>query len=108
MNFSQPLLLEVLYHIIASRNLNDLIFIILGFLTLPTAYVTGNPVECVLHPSLWNDSGVWNAVGVGQMPIGNDDAEYEEENIGYPVSSVSGNTFMFLMNPCKQEVFLSY
>ena len=85
-------------------NLNDLNFIILGFLTLPTAYVTGNPVECVLHPSLWNDSGVWNAVGVGQMPIGNDDAEYEEENIGYPVSSV-GNTFIFLMNPCKQEVF---
>merc|ERR1719412_1276963 len=64
----------------------------LGFLTLPTAYVTGNPVECVLHPSLWNESGVWDAVGVGQLPIGsrplpNDDAEYEEENIGYPVSS---------------------
>ena len=94
---------RLIVHFFAVRgfdaNLNDLNFIILGFLTLPTAYVTGNPVECVLHPSLWNDSGVWNAVGVGQMPIGNDDAEYEEENIGYPVSSVSGNTFIFLMSP---------
>ena len=68
-----------------------------GFLTLPTAYVTGNPVECVLHPSLWNDSGVWDAVGVGQMPMGNDDAEYEEENIGYPVSSVSYILFMLII-----------
>lgn len=25
-----------------------------GFLTLPTAYVTGNPVECVLHPGKIN------------------------------------------------------
>ena len=71
------------------------LLLIPGFLTLPTAYVTGNPVECVLHPSLWNDSGVWDAVGVGQMPIGSsigndndDDAEFVEENIGYPVSSV--------------------
>ena len=72
------------------------LLLIPGFLTLPTAYVTGNPVECVLHPSLWNDSGVWDAVGVGQMPIGSsigndndDDAEFVEENIGYPVTSVS-------------------
>ena len=72
------------------------IYDFIGFLTLPTAYVTGNPVECVLHPSLWNESGVWDAVGVGQMPIGNDDAEYEEENIGYPVSSVSYILFMFI------------
>ena len=75
-------------------------FSVIGFLTLPTAYVTGNPVECVLHPSLWNDSGVWDAVGVGQLPVGNpigndndDDAEFVEENIGYPVSSVS-DTFL--------------
>ena len=74
-----------------------------GFLTLPTAYVTGNPVECVLHPSLWNDSGVWDAVGVGQMPIGSsigndndDDAEFVEENIGYPVSSVRDFLYNFI------------
>ena len=78
------------------------IYVFAGFLTLPTAYVTGNPVECVLHPSLWNDSGVWDAVGVGQMPIRNDDAEYEEENIGYPVSSVSYILFMFIVHQIKQ------
>ena len=86
-----------------------LLFSFPGFLTLPTAYVTGNPVECVLHPSLWNESGVWDAVGVGQLPIGsrplpNDDAEYEEENIGYPVSSVGNDScvcFPYLMKHSK-------
>ena len=36
---------------------------------------------------------------MGQLPIGsrplpNDDAEYEEENIGYPVSSVGNDSFV--------------
>ncbi len=28
-----------------------------GFLTLPTAYVTGNPVECVVHPRYFEQEG---------------------------------------------------
>ena len=61
-----------------------------GFLTLPTAYVTGNPVECVLHPSLWNESGIWESMGVGELNV-NSEEEYEEENMGYPVTSVSNS-----------------
>ena len=56
-----------------------------GFLTLPTAYVTGNPVECVLHPRLWNTTEIWDPLGVGQMYHD----EYEEENIGYQIGTVS-------------------
>ena len=57
----------------------------LGFLTLPTAYVTGNPVECVLHPNLWNKSHVWDPLGVGQVYTD----QYEEDNVGHPVTTVS-------------------
>ena len=39
--------------------------ILLGFLTLPTAYVTGNPVECVVHPDLWNKTQIWDPLGIG-------------------------------------------
>ena len=56
-----------------------------GFLTLPTAYVTGNPVECVLHPRLWNTTEIWDPLGVGQIY----QDEYEEENIGYQIGTVS-------------------
>merc|ERR1719188_966036 len=56
----------------------------LGFLTLPTAYVTGNPVECVLHPRLWNTTEIWDPLGVGQIY----QDEYEEENIGYQIGTV--------------------
>ena len=59
-----------------------------GFLTLPTAYVTGNPVECVLHPRLWNTTEIWDPLGVGQMYHD----EYEEENIGYQIGTVSGRS----------------
>ena len=38
---------------------------LLGFLTLPTAYVTGNPVECVVHPDLWNKTQIWDPLGIG-------------------------------------------
>ncbi len=38
-----------------------------GFLTLPTAYVTGNPVECVLHPDVWNSTSLWDPLGVGHI-----------------------------------------
>ena len=55
-----------------------------GFLTLPTAYVTGNPVECVLHPSLWNKSHIWDPLGVGQVYTD----QYEEDNVGHPVTTV--------------------
>ena len=59
----------------------------LGFLTLPTAYVTGNPVECVIHPELWNKTKIWDPLGVGQAEIFED--QYEEEYLGYPITSVS-------------------
>ena len=64
-------------------------FSLLGFLTLPTAYVTGNPVECVLHPELWNQSHIWDPLGVGQIYKD----QYEEENIGYSVGSVRPDLF---------------
>ena len=68
-----------------------------GFLTLPTAYVTGNPVECVLHPRLWNQTTLWDPLGIGNAQLGlrgsdgrgqSFDDEYEEENVGYPINQV--------------------
>ena len=56
-----------------------------GFLTLPTAYVTGNPVECVLHPRLWNTTSLWDPLGVGHIY----QDEYEEDNVGYQLGTVS-------------------
>ena len=56
-----------------------------GFLTLPTAYVTGNPVECVIHPEIWNKSKIWDPQAVGQIY----EDQYEEEYVGYPIESVS-------------------
>ena len=40
-----------------------------GFLTLPTAYVTGNPVECVVHPTLWNKENCHRATSPYQSCI---------------------------------------
>ena len=37
----------------------------------------------------------------------NDDAEYEEENIGYPVSSVSNNSHVYI-NQKVQETFIKF
>ena len=65
------------------------LFLFSGFLTLPTAYVTGNPVECVLHPRLWNKTEFWDPLGVGHIY----QDEYEEENVGYPVGAVSSQYF---------------
>jgi hypothetical protein len=62
-------------------------YFIAGFLTLPTAYVTGNPVECVLHPRLWNKTKFWDPLGVGHITQERED-EYEEENVGYPIGAV--------------------
>ena len=61
-----------------------------GFLTLPTAYVTGNPVECVVHPAIWNRSKLWDPQGVGRISqnVVFED-QFEEENVGYPLGSVS-------------------
>ena len=67
-----------------------------GFLTLPTAYVTGNPVECVVHPDLWNKTSLWDPLGIGRVRVdslasqeaGLDD-EFVEENYGAPINSVS-------------------
>lgn len=64
-----------------------------GFLTLPTAYVTGNPVECVVHPDLWNKTSLWDPLGIGRVQIGDIagnslDDEYVEENYGSPINSV--------------------
>lgn len=64
--------------------LNSLV--LLGFLTLPTAYVTGNPVECVVHPDLWNKTDIWDPLGVGKTNVFED--QYEEEYIGYPIETV--------------------
>lgn len=50
--------------------------------------MTGNPVECVIHPDLWNKSKIWDPMGVGQFY----EDQYEEEYVGYPITSVS--------NPC--------
>ena len=65
-----------------------------GFLTLPTAYVTGNPVECVIHPDLWNKSTLWDPLGIGRVSLDpttqrNLDDEYVEENYGSPINTVS-------------------
>lgn len=70
-----------------------------GFLTLPTAYVTGNPVECVIHPKLWNQSSLMDPLGIGLVDsLGQSiDDEYEEENYGYPISQVSP-TFLLAIN----------
>jgi hypothetical protein len=46
--------------------------------------VTGNPVECVIHPQLWNKSQIWDPLGVGHIY----QDQYEEEYIGYPIGSV--------------------
>ena len=62
-----------------------LYFFFAGFLTLPTAYVTGNPVECVIHPEIWNKSKIWDPQAVGQIY----EDQYEEEYVGYPIESVS-------------------
>ena len=66
-----------------------------GFLTLPTAYVTGNPVECVVHPDLWNKSQLWDPLGIGRVSLDlsterNLDDEYVEENYGIPINTVRG------------------
>ena len=49
---------------VESKKTNNQMFL-LGFLTLPTAYVTGNPVECVVHPDLWNKTQIWDPLGIG-------------------------------------------
>ena len=61
-----------------------------GFLTLPTAYVTGNPVECVVHPSLWNRTNLWDPLGIGLVDSKGQslDDEYLEENYGAPINTV--------------------
>ena len=46
--------------------------------------MTGNPVECVLHPKLWNQTHMWDPLGVGHIY----QDEYEEDNVGYPLGSV--------------------
>jgi hypothetical protein len=81
------------YFSVSKSNLTAKLTLLLfsGFLTLPTAYVTGNPVECVLHPSLWNKSHVWDPLGVGQVYTD----QYEEDNVGHPVTTVSTNLVLF-------------
>ena len=74
---------------------------ITGFLTLPTAYVTGNPVECVVHPDLWNKTSLWDPLGIGRVRVdslssqeSSLDDEFVEENYGAPINTVS-------MSPCR-------
>ena len=49
--------------------------------------MTGNPVECVVHPDLWNKTGIWDPLAVGRANIFED--QYEEEYVGYPIETVS-------------------
>ena len=72
-----------------------------GFLTLPTAYVTGNPVECVVHPDLWNKSQLWDPLGIGRVSLDlsterNLDDEYVEENYGIPINTVRERKLIIL------------
>ena len=64
-----------------------LISLVSGFLTLPTAYVTGNPVECVVHPDLWNKTKLWDPLVIGRVSVDLED-EYVEENYGTPITTV--------------------
>jgi len=57
--------------------------------------VTGNPVECVVHPDLWNKTKLWDPLAIGRVRIEtwkeneeNVDDEYVEENYGSPINSV--------------------
>ena len=49
--------------------------------------MTGNPVECVVHPDLWNRTKLWDPLGIGRVSLDLDD-EYMEENYGTPVNTV--------------------
>ena len=73
--------------------------------------MTGNPVECVVHPDLWNKTKLWDPLGIGRVSIDTYrcilaiflvlmalfrkesevilDDEYVEENYGSPINSVS-------------------
>ena len=55
--------------------------------------MTGNPVECVVHPDLWNKTSLWDPLGIGRVEIENLekslDDEYVEENYGSPINSVN-------------------
>ena len=68
---------------------------------MPTAYVTGNPVECVVHPDLWNKTDIWDPLGVGRTNIFED--QYEEEYVGYPIETVSKIT-IFISGPHLERV----
>ena len=55
--------------------------------------MTGNPVECVIHPDLWNKSELWDPLGIGRVSLDpvterNLDDEYVEENYGSPINTV--------------------
>ena len=55
--------------------------------------MTGNPVECVIHPDLWNKSTLWDPLGIGRVSLDptterNLDDEYVEENYGSPINTV--------------------
>ena len=61
--------------------------------------MTGNPVECVVHPDLWNKTKLWDPLAIGRVRIEtwkeneeNVDDEYVEENYGSPINSVRKNT----------------
>ena len=76
--------------------------LVAGFLTLPTAYVTGNPVECVVHPDLWNRSQLWDPLAIGRASLApgprtdNLEDEYVEESYGAPINTVNKHLPRFL------------
>ena len=63
--------------------------------------MTGNPVECVIHPDLWNKSELWDPLGIGRVSLDpvterNLDDEYVEENYGSPINTVSQRKLILL------------
>ena len=65
--------------------------------------MTGNPVECVVHPDLWNKTSLWDPLGIGRVRVDSLasqetslDDEFVEENYGAPINTVS-------MYPCMMS-----
>ena len=57
--------------------------------------MTGNPVECVVHPDLWNRSQLWDPLAIGRASLAsgrstdNLEDEYVEESYGAPINTVN-------------------
>ena len=74
--------------------------------------MTGNPVECVIHPDLWNKSELWDPLGIGRVSLDhvterNLDDEYVEENYGIPINTVRERKLInYIMKPFRHFSYL--